>query len=117
MKSPFPEARPRAQHAEPASHHHRGVEASFVEDERHHRGGRGLAVAARDRDPVLEAHQLGQHLGPRDHGDSRATRLHDLGVVRPHRGRGHDDVRARDVPGRVPFREPRALRSQPVGDG
>ena len=43
----------------PASREHRGDE----------RRGRGLAVRAGDRDAVLHAHQLGEHLGARDHRD------------------------------------------------
>ena len=114
--------RARAEDAEPPAHHHRGVEPAAVEHQRHHRGGRGLAVAARHRDPVLEAHQLGQHLGARDHGDPVAPRLGHLGVVaaaprsrsRPRAPRGRARRRA---PRRRARRARRGGRSSPCASG
>ena len=40
-----------------------GVEFAGIEQRRDQRRGRGLAVRAADGDGVLEAHDLGQHLG------------------------------------------------------
>ena len=40
-----------------------GIEAPGGEHGGDHRGGGGLAVHAGDGDAVLQAHQLGQHLG------------------------------------------------------
>ncbi len=51
----------------------------------------------------LHAHQLSQHLGPRDHGNRSAARLDDFRVVIAHRGRTHDDVSVADILGRMTF--------------
>jgi hypothetical protein len=56
-------ARPRA------AHHDRRVEAAGGQHAGHHRSGGGLAVHAGDGDAVLEAHQLGQHLGALNDGN------------------------------------------------
>ena len=69
---PEPRVGAEARHA-PADDDGR-VEAALGEHGADHRRGRRLAVRAGDRDAVLEPHQLGQHLGARDHGDLRAAR-------------------------------------------
>ena len=58
-----------------------GVEAAAGEDGGDHAGGGGLAVHAGDGDAVLEAHQLGEHLGALDDGDLAGAGLEDLGIV------------------------------------
>ena len=102
------EPRAGAEDAEPPAHDHRRVEPAAVEHERHHRGGRGLAVAARDRHPVLEAHELGQHLRPRDDGHAVPAGLGHLGVLPPHRGRDDHHVRPARVLRRVAAIDARA---------
>ena len=47
--------------------------------------------------PDAQAHQLGQHLGARNHRDVPRARLGDLGVVRGDRRRHDDDVGVADV--------------------
>ena len=49
------------------------VDARHGRGRGHHGGGGGLAVGAGDGDAVLHAHQLGQHLGARDHRDHAAA--------------------------------------------
>ena len=51
---------------------HGRIEAAGVEQRRHQRGRRGLAVGAGDRDAALEPHQLGQHLGAAHHRQALA---------------------------------------------
>ena len=60
---------------------YRGIEARGVENGRGHRCGGGFAVAARDRDAVLQAHQLGQKLAPRDQRDFQTPRFEQLGIL------------------------------------
>ena len=95
------EPRVGAEAVDAPAHHHGGVEAARAQHRRHHRGGRGLAVGARDRDAVLEPHQLGEHLGARDDRDAALARRVDLHVVARHRGGVDDDVRALHVGGLV----------------
>ena len=71
-----------AERAQPAADDRRRIEPGALEHQRHHRRRRRLAVRAGDRDPVAEPHQLGQHLGARDHRDAAAPGLDDLRVVR-----------------------------------
>ncbi len=75
-------AQPRAaaEGAEPPADDRRRIEAAALEHERDHRRGRRLAVGARHRDAVLQAHQLGEHLGARDHGDAAPGGFDDLGI-------------------------------------
>ena len=53
----------RAEARHPSAHDDRRIVVALGEHGADHRGGRRLAVGAGDRDAVLEAHQLGQHLG------------------------------------------------------
>ena len=63
----------------------RGVEAAGGEHGGHHRGGGGLAVHAGDGDAVLEAHQLGQHLGALNDGNLAGVGLDDFRIGRARR--------------------------------
>lgn len=60
-------------------------------------GRGGLAVSPGDRDPVTETHQLGEHLGARDHRDAARPRPRDLRVLRPDRGGHHHHIAILDV--------------------
>ena len=94
-----------------------GIEAAGGEHRGHHRSGGGLAVHAGDGDAVLQAHQLGQHLGALDDRDVRAVRFGDLGIVRGNRGTGDDDFGAGDIFGAMAFEHGCAQAGQPLGDG
>ena len=62
----MPNARVGAAHrADAPAYHHRRVKTRVVKNGRGHRRGGGLAVAARHRDTVLEAHELRQQLAAR----------------------------------------------------
>jgi len=72
-------------------------------------------VGARHRDAVLEAHELGQHLGARDDGDAEALGFLHLRVV-GRNGGGHDrHVGAPDVLGPVAEGDAGPARPQEVG--
>ena len=94
-----------------------GIEAGEVQDGRGHGSGGGLAVAAGDRDAVLEAHQLGQQLAARDDGDLQAAGLLHFGVLFIDRGTHHQRARAGDVGRGVAFEDTRAHGGQALGDG
>ena len=57
---------------DPAVDHGR-VEPAAVEQRGDHGGGRRLAVRAGDRDRLLHAHQLGEHLGALTRGSRRSA--------------------------------------------
>ena len=95
---------------------HRRVHAAGVEQRRDHRGGRGLAVGAGDRDVRLQPHQLGEHLGAAHHRQVPRPRRVELGVARLDRRGDDDDARALEVLGVLADEDPRALLLQPLGD-
>ncbi len=94
----------------------RRVEPALEQDRADHRGRRGLAVRAADGDAVLHAHQLGQHVGARDDRQAARDRGAQLGVVRLHRARVDDDLRALDVALVVAGEDAPARGDQAVGD-
>ena len=72
-------------------------------------------MRAGDGDCVrLEPHQLGQHLGARNHRNRPAPRFGDFRIVVAHRGRTHDDVSVADIFRLVPFGEFNAHLLQPI---
>src|SRR6266436_1747858 len=91
--------RAEARHSPP--HDDRRIEAALGQNGADHRRRGRLAVRARHRDAVLEAHQLGEHLRARDRRDLALARGLDLDVVPRDRRGIDDDVRALDVRGLV----------------
>ena len=87
-----------------------------VEQRRHHRGRRGLAVRPRDRDVRLQPHQLGQHLRPPHHRQVLRPRRVELGVARLDRRGDHHHLRALEVLRLLADEDLRALALQPLGD-
>ena len=79
---------------------HGRVESGGVEQRRHQRGGRRLAVRAGDGDAALEAHELGEHFGAAHDRNASLARCCELRIVALDRGRDDDDRRAAEV-GRV----------------
>ena len=67
-------------HHAPADHGGR-IEPRGVEHVRDERCGRGLAMTARNRDSVLETHDLGEHFGALEHRDLRRLGLQQLRVL------------------------------------
>ncbi|MPL96742.1 hypothetical protein SDC9_42924 [bioreactor metagenome] len=93
------------------------IEAALVEQRRHHRRGRGLAMGAGDRDVRLQPHQLGQHLGAAHHRQLAPARLLELGVaLLDRRGDHHHRDVVGDVLGALTLVEGGAQLDQPVGD-
>ena len=71
---------------------------------RGHKGGcGGFPVSATDGDAVLQAHQLGQHLGTGNHGNFALVRFDDFRIVGFDRRRGDDHVCIFDIAGFVAF--------------
>src|SRR5499427_9471639 len=108
------QARVRAEARHPTADDDRRVEAALGQDGADHRGGRGLAVGARDGNAVLEAHQLGEHLGAGDRRDLLPAGGLDLDVVARDRRRIDDHVRALDVAGLVADEDLRAQLREPL---
>src|SRR5262249_17690368 len=92
------------------------VEPRAVERGRHHRSRGRLAVRPSDGDAVLQPHQLGQHLGARDHRNLAPDGLDDLRVVGSHRRRNDYDLRVADVFSIVAFEDLRPHPPQSLGD-
>ena len=90
----LPEPGVGAERAQLAADDDGGIAARLAQHGADERGGGGLAVRAGDGDAVLHAHQLGEHLGARDHRDLELARAHDLGIRERHRGRDDEHVDA-----------------------
>ena len=71
--------------------------AAFGEDAGDQAGGGGLAMGTGDGDTLLEAHQLGQHLGPGNHRHMALAGRDDLRIVGLDGGRHDDGVGLGDV--------------------
>ena len=116
MYSPRPEPRVAAEGAEPAADHGGRVEARALEHQRDHRRRRRLAVRAGDGDAEAQAHQLGQHLGARNHRHAARAGLDDLGVRRPAPPTRYTTTSASPTcAARVPDVHRHAQRRQPIG--
>ena len=88
------EPRVRAPGVDDAAVDDGGREPRRLEQSGGERGGRRLAVRARNRHRHLKPHQLGQHLGALHHrGCARRLRGHHFRIVRFHGGRNNDDGR------------------------
>ena len=95
QKIALADARVRPAHGRDfAAHHHRGIHARMAQDRRDHRSGGGLAVTARDRDAVFQAHQFGQQFAARDHGNLQAARFLHFGIRFLDRRTDHQRLRA-----------------------
>ena len=70
------------------------IEPALGETTRHQTRGGGFAVRAGNVDAALQAHELTQHLGTRNHRNARGVCGRDLGVGLRHRRRGDHHVRA-----------------------
>jgi hypothetical protein len=92
-----------------------GIEAAGGQHRGDHRGGGGLAVHAGDGDSILEAHQLGQHLGALNHGNLAGAGLDNLRIRHADSGAGDNDRGSGNVGGVVALVNGRAHLGQPVG--
>ena len=73
-----PEPRVGAIGVDDAAVDHGRVESGGLEQRRHERGGRRLAVRAGDRDALLEPHQLGEHFGAANDRNAPRARRDEL---------------------------------------
>ena len=118
QKIALADARVRSAHGRDfAADHHRGVHARMAQDGRDHRSGGGLAVTARDRDAVFQAHQFGEQFAARDHGNLQAARFLHFGIRFLDGGTDHQRLRAGHVLRIVAFVDGCAELRQAVGRG
>ena len=111
----FAEPRIAAESAQTPADDRRRIESCALEQQRDHRGRRGFAVCAGDCDPVAQPHQLGKHLGPRDHRDRACPGLGNLRIPFAN-GRRHDhDVCPSHVRRLVAEADPDAERLESIG--
>src|SRR3989454_1151736 len=97
------------------THDESRVQMRRRKDRSHQRSRGGLAMRARHRDSVFQAHQFREHFGARDYRDLALVRFDDFRVVRFHRGGNDHHVRALHLLGAVPFEDGGAEISQPRG--
>ena len=77
------------------------VDAAGIQQRSDHRRRRRLAVRPGDRDRLLHAHQLGEHLRAPDERQPPLDRGFDLGIAAADGGRDHDDGRFAQIVGRM----------------
>ena len=116
LRAAQPRVRPQRIHA--PAHHHRKIQIAFAatraQHRRDHRGRRRLAMHPGHGDPVLQPHQLGQHLRPLDHRNLSRPRLQYLGIGRRHRRAGYHHIACRRVAGRMSLVDRRSHARQTV---
>ena len=95
----------------------RGIKAALVEQGRHHGGGRGLAMGARDGDTLLEAHEFGEHFGAAHHRQAPLARAHQFRIVAADGGGDHDHGGLAEIGGVVPDEDRGALVAQALHIG
>ncbi len=88
------------------------VRPAVLQGDREHRGRRGLAVGAGDRDGAAPGHHRGQRRGARQHQAAGGAGRGQFGVGLPDRGGDHDGVGIADLLGLVPDVHPGAERAQ-----
>src|SRR5204862_6555475 len=98
----------------PADHDPR-IETRFGQHHSGPRGRRALPTGPGDRDPLLQTHDLAQHLRAPDDGDPALAGGGDLDVRFVHRGRNDDEVHLGQVARIVSEENLRPERRQPVG--
>ena len=94
-----------------------GSKPAGVEQRRHQRRRRRLAVGAGDGDALLQPHQLGEHFGPPHHRNAPRPRRRQLGIVALDRGRDDDHRRLAEMRGVMADEDGRAVLAQPLDVG
>ena len=94
-----------------------GIEMRFGKDGSDHGGGGGLAMRAGDRDAIFQAHQFGEHFGPRNHGNFVFVRFHHFRIVGLNGGRSNHHMRTIHVRRLVAAVNGGAKILQALGDG
>ena len=116
MYWPPAETRIAAERADTSADHGRRIQARTFEHERDHRRRRGLPMCAGHRNADAQAHQLGQHLGPRNDRDVAGPRLRHFRVVAGNRGRHDHDIGVADMTAVMAGHHADAERRQTIGD-
>ena len=93
------------------------VEAGAVQQRRHHRGGRGLAVRTRDGDATLQPHQFGQHFGAAHHRQPLRACRQQFRIVGLDRGRHDQHPGVAEIAGGVADHDLDALLAQSLDVG
>ncbi len=96
------QARVGAKRVDLAADDDRWVQSCGAQHGRDKRRCRGFSVRSGDRDAVLQAHQLGEHLGALDDGDVARARFEELGVVAGDGARDDQHVGVADVARAMP---------------
>src|SRR6202163_854575 len=94
-----------------------GIQMRGRQNRSDHGGSGGFSVGSRDGDAVFQAHQLGKHLGTRNHRNFHFVRFHDFGIAGDDRGGGHDHMRAIDIDGFMRIEDCGAELGEALRDG
>src|SRR6185369_5488002 len=111
-----PQARIGTHRIYAAANHDGRIQATSSEHGSNHGGSGRFAVHTRDGNPVLETHEFGEHLGPRNDRNMQPNGLEDFRIGRTNGGTYDNHIRPRDVLLTVPLKYSRAEPFQPVGD-
>ncbi len=116
---PVPGAEPRvgAIGVDDAPVDHGRVESGRLEQRRHERGGRRLAVGAGDRDALLEPHELGEHFGAANDRNAPRARRENFRIVALDGGRNDGDRGLAEIRRIVADEHCRALLPQALDVG
>ena len=112
-----PEPRVGAIGVDDAAVDHRRIKPGGVEQRRHQRSRRGLAMRAGHGHALFQPHQLGQHLGPANDGNAPRPRLDHFGIIALHGGRNDDHRRAAEIGLVMADEDGRALLAQALDVG
>ncbi len=111
-----PQFRIRPGAVEPPADDESGIEPPLGQDARHQAGGGRLAMGARHRDAMVEAHEFGQHLGAPHDGNARGPSALDFGIGFVDRGGNHHGIGNRDLFRPMANEDLDAKPPQPTGD-
>ena len=100
-----------------APDHEGRVQAALAQNGRDQAGGGGLAMGAGHGNAMTVAHDLGQHLGARNHRHPVLPGHGDLGIGFVHGAGDHDHVRLGTVLATVTNGHPDTKRAQMLGHG
>jgi hypothetical protein len=96
---------------------HRRIKPGGVEQRRHQRRCRGLAMRAGDGHALLEPHQLGQHFRATNDWDAPRSRRDDLRIVALDRRRNDDHCGGAEIGLVVTDKDGRALLAETLDVG
>jgi hypothetical protein len=88
-----------------------------LQERRHQRRGRGLAMRARNGNAALEPHQFGEHFRAPHHRHALGARGNELRIVALDGSRHDNHLGVAEIVRRVPDRDGGALLAQPLDVG